>query len=455
MRTDCCTCADRLQNCGDVLTKKKLDPHRNQCYGASFTCLDCMVHFQGNDYRSHTSCMSEAQKYQGHLYKGEKKGKGPQKSVTIQESAIIPRKAYVEDEVDGGAENGTIAVIDVPPQAPSPPPAAEDVPDVNVFDFLVTEETPRTEIVTPAGHTNGTRDLQHHRQPKDDDGHYVLNGYSYGDAPLELGLDRYDSWASLHDPRQAHHDPAIPHPPYVTPGPKRERNGERSDKHKSDKKRKRHQLEELDMSRVRDSQSRDEVMTDAPPILHSGLTGGLNRLLSRAEDYYSTLEVVPRESPSSPLKRSKKEKTDGREERRIVKSSSKHHDDRHDDDRGRDSLRKDHHERRRKHRHRHRDSSDEEHARPSKSQRAIEYRRSASAQPMGTNQMVAYHSPAELFMSFVNKGPDSERGVSINKALKRYHREREVRGEDDRGDKELWKELRVRKNERGEIVLFM
>ncbi|KAL5045174.1 hypothetical protein BDW71DRAFT_184361 [Aspergillus fruticulosus] len=40
--------------CGDVLTKKKLDPHRNQCRGASFTCIDCMVHFQGTSYRSHT-----------------------------------------------------------------------------------------------------------------------------------------------------------------------------------------------------------------------------------------------------------------------------------------------------------------------------------------------------------------------------------------------------------------
>ncbi|PKX90778.1 LYAR-type C2HC zinc finger protein [Aspergillus novofumigatus IBT 16806] len=44
--------------CGDVLTKKKLDPHRNQCRGASFTCIDCMVHFQGTSYRSHTVCLS-------------------------------------------------------------------------------------------------------------------------------------------------------------------------------------------------------------------------------------------------------------------------------------------------------------------------------------------------------------------------------------------------------------
>lgn len=53
-------CAGRVEltlgykNCGDVLTKKKLDSHRGHCRGASFSCLDCMVHFQGTEYRSHT-----------------------------------------------------------------------------------------------------------------------------------------------------------------------------------------------------------------------------------------------------------------------------------------------------------------------------------------------------------------------------------------------------------------
>jgi hypothetical protein len=43
-----------LQSCGDVLTKKKLDSHRNQCQGASFSCLDCMKEFPGTEYRDHT-----------------------------------------------------------------------------------------------------------------------------------------------------------------------------------------------------------------------------------------------------------------------------------------------------------------------------------------------------------------------------------------------------------------
>lgn len=47
-----------LQECGDILTKKKLDPHRNRCHGATFTCIDCMVYFPGVQYRQHTVSLS-------------------------------------------------------------------------------------------------------------------------------------------------------------------------------------------------------------------------------------------------------------------------------------------------------------------------------------------------------------------------------------------------------------
>lgn len=70
--------------------------------------------------------------------------------------------------------------------------------------------------------------------------------------------------------------------------------------------------------------------------------------------------------------------------------------------------------------------------------------------------MVVYRTRAELFLSFVNKGPESEHGCSINKALKRYHRERGERGlglGKPEEEKELWKCLRVRRNDRGEVVI--
>ncbi|WVR05257.1 hypothetical protein IAU60_002269 [Kwoniella sp. DSM 27419] len=58
--------------CADTVKKPKLDQHRNRCY-ASFTCLDCSTTFNSPaEYKSHTSCVSEAQKYQGALYKGDK-----------------------------------------------------------------------------------------------------------------------------------------------------------------------------------------------------------------------------------------------------------------------------------------------------------------------------------------------------------------------------------------------
>ncbi|KAI0339926.1 hypothetical protein BDW22DRAFT_1304421, partial [Trametopsis cervina] len=58
--------------CGDVVKKPKLDNHRSSC-NAKFTCLDCATVFNGPaEYKSHTSCISEAEKYQKGLYKGPK-----------------------------------------------------------------------------------------------------------------------------------------------------------------------------------------------------------------------------------------------------------------------------------------------------------------------------------------------------------------------------------------------
>lgn len=63
--------------CNDTVIKKKLDQHAQRCYGAYYTCIDCLTTFQGTAYRQHTQCISEAEKYEGALYQG-KKGKGKQ-----------------------------------------------------------------------------------------------------------------------------------------------------------------------------------------------------------------------------------------------------------------------------------------------------------------------------------------------------------------------------------------
>ena len=43
-------------------------------------CLDCGKNFHGDDYKDHTSCISEAEKYQGKLFKPkDKQNKGERK----------------------------------------------------------------------------------------------------------------------------------------------------------------------------------------------------------------------------------------------------------------------------------------------------------------------------------------------------------------------------------------
>ena len=54
------------------MKKPKLDNHRFQCQSA-FTCIDCSTTFNGPaEYKGHTQCISEAEKYQKGLYKGPK-----------------------------------------------------------------------------------------------------------------------------------------------------------------------------------------------------------------------------------------------------------------------------------------------------------------------------------------------------------------------------------------------
>lgn len=273
----------------------------------------------------------------------------------------------------------------------------------------------------------------------DDDFHeydhaYEKNGYSYGTDPV----------------------------PVHTPAPRGLYNEskesvyelEGAERKSTDKKRKRFHVEELDLTAARrPSQEYDEIMDDAPPILHSGLTGGLNRLLSKSKfppspDYSGNDNQQL--SPPSPVKRTKKiiiPKERGRKPAstlvRTRKVSSRRASD---ESRPRKHHRSHHHEDRR---------PDQATKRKLK---AIEYHpQDSQSGPDGDQQLVLFRSRAELFLSFVTKGPESDHGYSINKALKRYHRERGERGlglGKAEEEKALWKSLRLRKNERGEVVLL-
>lgn len=58
--------------CNDTVIKKRLPQHQRSCRGSYFTCIDCSTTFYGNDHQKHTSCISEAEKYEKALYKGKK-----------------------------------------------------------------------------------------------------------------------------------------------------------------------------------------------------------------------------------------------------------------------------------------------------------------------------------------------------------------------------------------------
>ncbi|OBA21002.1 hypothetical protein METBIDRAFT_14544, partial [Metschnikowia bicuspidata var. bicuspidata NRRL YB-4993] len=82
--------------CNDTVIKKKLDQHRQRCYDAYFTCIDCSTTFHGNDHKSHTQCISEAEKYEKALYKG-KPSKAAGKTNSAQAKSGKPA-AKKEDE---------------------------------------------------------------------------------------------------------------------------------------------------------------------------------------------------------------------------------------------------------------------------------------------------------------------------------------------------------------------
>jgi cell growth-regulating nucleolar protein len=244
---------------------------------------------------------------------------------------------------------------------------------------------------------------------------------------------------------------------YETPAPKnerereRERRRERKDRdltreEKKDKKRKRLHVETRDLS----PKEGDEEMTDAPPVLHSGLTGGLNRLLSRPSVFPPSPDYsggdANEASPGIPLKKTKSSKKRGRSRVDTLSNNIM----------SLISTRREHssEERpKRKHR-RHREAS----ARPVKA-KMIEYKPlHENSDIKDDSQVVLYKPRSELLLDFVNKGPDSERGMSMHKALKRYHRERHASGNSlSKGEeeKELWRSLRMKRNDRGEIVLFL
>eukprot|EP00979_Chaetoceros_neogracilis_P016718 scaffold9194_cov188-Chaetoceros_neogracile.AAC.1 len=72
--------------CAESLKKSKVDAHAMRCRCESVSCVDCSVSFWGDDYKQHTSCISEAERYEKTVYKGPKKNETKGRKLTPQES---------------------------------------------------------------------------------------------------------------------------------------------------------------------------------------------------------------------------------------------------------------------------------------------------------------------------------------------------------------------------------
>ncbi|RYP47269.1 hypothetical protein DL768_006653 [Monosporascus sp. mg162] len=406
-----------------------------------------MVHFPGTEYRTHTSCMTEEQKYQGSTYKPKKQK--PNGGETTTSSNNMAHHAYVEDvteeyeayrdyeirESDGDDDRSTTQL----PEAPTPPPATATDANVNVFDFLV-DATPTASTIDLPQTRNLIPEPTHTRQlvrfDQDQNGDVDPTGYmvddehmvQYGDGPVTSA-------------------------PYETPVPKSERRKSKDSETKKNKKRKQLHIETPGPMTFEGPS--DQVMTDAPPVLHSGLTGGLKSLMRPSQfppspDYSGGDARENSPIAPSPLKKSKHAKAakasrpEGSGFRALVSGTSKA---KVSKKRKQPTERK---EKKKKHHHHHSDGE--------KVPKFIEYRApSGDAKAQESGQMIVYRPRSDLFLSLCNKGPESERGCSVNSALKKYHRERSEAGTSlskAKEEKELWKSLRMRRNERGEIVLF-
>lgn len=302
---------------------------------------------------------------------------------------------------------------------------------------------------------------------------YAENGYHYGEGPVPV-MHRQERYMYVTPAAHRHRLVAPREYDRDRDDDGRYRNGDSGQQHSKHRKRKRIQVEDLQIERIRShSVEGDQIMTDAPPMLHTGLTGGLRGLLTRpASDYPPSPDYSGdngggaadrgEPSPGSPLKRSKRHSigtpTMALVSTRRRSTSDGHH---HVPRLHRHHSSSHHHRRHRRH-HRHsRHQDDDTGERPSRKLKTIKYRGEENGESQNENQqnqqqLVPYRGRVELFLSFITKGPESEKGCSMNKVLKRYYRERLVSGGMSKAEeeKELWKSLRLRKNERGEVVLF-
>lgn len=79
------------------------------------TCVDCNVTFPGDDYRTHTSCISEAERYERTVYRGVKKGeksKGGKRTPQEAWNDIVEKAAERKEEADATIRGYLAQLVD-------------------------------------------------------------------------------------------------------------------------------------------------------------------------------------------------------------------------------------------------------------------------------------------------------------------------------------------------------
>jgi len=67
------------EGCNETVKKNQVEKHVARCRNCfAVSCVDCQNTFYGDDYAAHTSCISEAEKYEKSLFKGPKAKINPQ-----------------------------------------------------------------------------------------------------------------------------------------------------------------------------------------------------------------------------------------------------------------------------------------------------------------------------------------------------------------------------------------
>ncbi|GES82654.1 LYHRT protein [Rhizophagus clarus] len=95
-------------SCADIVKKPKAQSHFSRCPNAQFTCIDCNTTFHGNNFMQHTSCISEAEKYQKKLYKSKQDAPNKQKRQKVGTPNNINRQPLEGGEQSNKLDNGKV-----------------------------------------------------------------------------------------------------------------------------------------------------------------------------------------------------------------------------------------------------------------------------------------------------------------------------------------------------------